>query len=302
MSVNIPALFVQQFSSNIQLLLQQKGSVLRESVMTGNHYGKQASPVDQIAKIEANKVTQRFGPIGRTDAAVDRRWVAPVDYDLNQLIDSFDKLKLIIDPESSYVQNAMYAMGRAFDNEILKSIFGANQTGEDGTTSTSFLAGNIIDVDFGSAAASGLSVAKLRRARKILMGHNLDLRNEQLYAYITADQHDDLLAETQIISSEFNGGVKPVLQDGMIMRFLGINFIHTELVPNGVDSAAGTSDFIPVFAKSGMYAGIWKDMENDVSQRKDLSGLPFQAYAKGSFGATRLEEKKIVKVQCRKAP
>jgi len=300
MSINIPAHFVQQFSTNIQLLLQQKGSVLRSSVMTGSHFGKEASPVDQIGAVVANKVTQRFAPIGRTDAPMDRRWVLPTDYDLNQLIDSFDKLRLITDPSSSYVQNAMYAMGRAMDDELIAGIFGTNKTGVDASVSTTFLGTNVVNVDHGSAAASGLTVAKLRRAKKLLMQNQVDMDSEQIFAWITADQHDDLLSETQIISSEFNG-MKPVLDEGRITRFLGINFLHCERMPTGVDNLAGTSDYIPIFAKSGMHLGIWSEMKNDISQRKDLQSLPFQAYACGTFGATRLEEKKIIKVECRKS-
>lgn len=300
MSINIPAHFVQQFSTNIQLLLQQKGSVLRQSVMTGSHFGKQASPVDQIGAVVANKVTQRFAPIGRTDAPMDRRWVLPTDYDLNQLIDTFDLLRLITDPKSSYVQNAMHAMGRAMDDELLAAIFGVNKTGVDASVNTTFLAANTVNVDHAAAAASGLTVAKLRQAKKLLMKNQVDMDSEQIYAWITADQHDDLLAETQVISSDFNG-LKPVLDEGRITRFLGINFIHCERIPEGVDNLAGTSDQIPIFAKSGMHLGIWSEMKNDVSQRKDIQSLPFQAYACGTFGATRLEEKKIVKVFCRKS-
>jgi hypothetical protein len=103
MSVNLPTHFVQQYSTNIALLLQQKGSKLRNTVMTGNHVGKQASPVDQIGKVEMQVVASRFAPMGRVDAPTDRRWVFPSDFDLPQLIDDFDKLRLITDPSSAYV-------------------------------------------------------------------------------------------------------------------------------------------------------------------------------------------------------
>ena len=57
MSINIPTWYVQQYSTNIQLLLQQKGSKLAGAVMRGTHVGKQASPVDQVGAINAQKVT-----------------------------------------------------------------------------------------------------------------------------------------------------------------------------------------------------------------------------------------------------
>ena len=42
-----------QFTSNVELLLQQKGSLLRGTVRTGAHIGKAVSPVNQIAPIVA---------------------------------------------------------------------------------------------------------------------------------------------------------------------------------------------------------------------------------------------------------
>ena len=100
MSANvIPTFQVEQFSTNVNLLLQQKGSKLAGAVTRGSHVGKQASPVDQIGAVEARKVINRFAPMGRVDAPTDRRWVFPVDYDLPQLIDSVDKLRLLTDPE-----------------------------------------------------------------------------------------------------------------------------------------------------------------------------------------------------------
>lgn len=297
MASQVPTHYVQQFSSNIKLLLQQEGSRLRPAVMTGSHIGEQASPVDQYGAIPANKVVGRYLPMPNTEAPTDRRWVLPQDYDLNQLLDSFDKLRLLADPTSAYVQNAVFAMGRAMDNEILTSIFGNNQTGKSGGTATAFGTGQTVGVNQGAASATNLTVAKLREAKRILMSRNVDLSKEQIYAAINAAAHDSLLSEAQVISGDFND--KLVLVDGIVTRFLGINFIHTELLTTGTDDQAGTSTQIPVWAKSGMYLGIWDDMKTDVSERKDLQGLPTQAYVKGTFGATRLEENKVVKIWAR---
>lgn len=296
MSINIPQQYVMQFASNLNLLLQQKGSRLRGTVSEGSYVGKQASPVDQVGAIAANKVTNRFAPMGRVDAPVDRRWVFPQDYDLPQLIDQFDKLRLLMDPTSTFVQNGLYAMGRAIDDEIIAAFFGTNKTGEQGATSTTFAAGQVVSVSQGASAATGLTVAKLREAKRILMANECD-PDEPIYCAIKAKQHDNLLAEAQVISMDYND--KPVLVEGKITRFLGVNFVHTERLTSGTDDAAGTSDQIPIYLKSGMHLGVWNGITSDVSQRKDLQGLPFQAYCYGTFGATRTEEKKIVKIWCR---
>ncbi len=300
MSANIPQQYTISFSTNVSLLLQQKGSKLRGLVMEGPHVGKQASPVDQVGAVNASKVVTRFGAKGRTDAPLDRRWVFPVDYDLNQLIDTFDKLRLVTDPESQYVTNAVYAMGRAMDDEILANIFAASKTGEQGSTSTAFLAANVVGVNTGGTA-SNMNVAKIRAGKRLLLSYEVDFDNDPVFMAISSDEHDALLNEIQVISSDFNGADKPVLSEGKVQRFLGVNFIHCERVNNndGTDDQSGTSTPIPMWAMSGMYLGVWKDAETNVSKRNDLSGEPFQAYILGTFGATRLEEKKVIKIWSR---
>lgn len=298
MSVNIPTHYVQQYSTNVQLLLQQKGSKLRPFVSMGTHVGKAASPVNQIGAIEAQRVVSRFAPMGRVDAPMDRRWVYPIDYDLPQLIDTFDKLRLLTDPSSEYVQNAVFAMGRAMDREIIPAFIGAAKTGETGSTTTSFTSGNEVDVSVGGTN-SRLNVAKLRAVRELAMANHIDLMEDPLYCGLTAKDDSALLNEIEIISRDFNGDDRPVLRDGRIERFLGINFVHCELLET---AAAGTNEVnIPVWTKTGMYLGVWNDIETDISQRKDLQSIPWQAYVKGTFGATRLDEKKVFNIESYRA-
>lgn len=300
MSINLANLYAVEYSTNVSLLLQQKGSRLRGTVMSGTHTGKQASPVDQVGAIEAQPVTSRFAPMGRVDAAVDRRWVVPTDFDLPQLVDTFDKLRLFSDPESVYTQNAVYAFGRKIDDIIIGGLFNNNMTGIDGTTSTPFLSSNVVGVNTGGSASS-LNVAKLRAAKKLLMSYEVDFDNDPVYCPITSVEHDALLNEIQIISSDFNSVDRPVLVEGKVTRFLGINFLHCERLTNfrGTDDQSGTSTPIPVYPRSGVHLGIWGDVTANPSQRNDIQGEPYQIYAKGTFGATRTEEKKVVKIWCR---
>ena len=298
MSVNIPTHFVQQYATNVELLLQQKGSKLRNAVTTGTHFGRAASPVDQIGSVEAQLVTSRFAPMNRIDAPTDRRWVYPSDYDLPQLLDSFDELRLLTDPKSKYVTNAVYALGRKMDAAIIDAFLGAAKTGQEGATSTAFTSANEIDVAIGGAN-SRLNVQKLINVKELAMANFVDLDNDPLWCAIPAKDHSALLQEIQIISSDFNGGDRPVLKDGKVSMFLGINFIHCELLET---LAAGTNEVnIPVWAQSGMYLAMWDDIMTDVSQRKDIQGLPWQSYVKATFGATRLDEEKVFNIESYRA-
>lgn len=297
MSVNLPTFYTQQFSANVQLLLQQKGSRLRRSVMEGSYVGKQGSPVNQIGKVEMQPVTSRFGVMGRVDAPLDRRWVYPSDFDLPQLIDSFDMLKTLTDPKSAYVENAVAAAGRQLDRLILAAAIGTAKTGETGATSTVLPTAQKVAVTFGASAATGLTVAKLREGKRLLMAADVDVEADELYLPVSATQHDNLLAEAQVINSDFNGGDQPVLKEGKIMRFLGINFIHTELAGAAAQQLAGDV-LLPLYAKSGMHLGMWNEIKTSISQRNDLQGEPWQAYVYMSAGATRIEEGKVVQIAC----
>jgi len=281
-------LYVQQYTQNVQLLLQQMGSRLRSAVMTMTHNGKAAVAVDQFAPVEAEQVTGRFQPIVPQDVPTDRRWVYPTDWDEKMLVDNFDKLRLLIDPTSYYVTTSVYGLGRKMDKILLKGMLGPNNTGEEGSTTVTVPVTQAVAVNVGSAGSpTGLNVAKLRAARKILRKNEVDLDNDPIFIALTAEQEDNLLAETQTTDKDFTD--KPVLVDGKLDYFLGFKFIHTELVP--VDSNGYRQN--PYWAKSGVHLGIWGDVRTDVRQRADLRGLPWQVYAEMTIGATRTQEKKV---------
>jgi hypothetical protein len=294
MSLNIPDWYVSTFSTNVMLKLQIMGSMLRSTVTEGFHQGKLASPVDQIASVEMLDVTGRFQPMPRVDAALDRRWVSPSDFDLPQMIDSFDKLRLITDPESIYTRNAVLAAGRKIDDVIIAAFLATAKTGETGATSTSFTAGNEVDVAVGGAN-SRLNVAKLLAVKELMRANFVDFDQEEVYCALTAKDESALLNEIQITSEQFNRQDKPVLSDGKITRFLGINFVYAERLEA---KAAGTNEVnVPVWVKSGMHLGIWGDVSTSISRRNDIRSEPWQSYVTGTFGATRLEENKIYNIE-----
>ena len=301
MSINDIDLASQQYATNVELLLQQKGSKLRGLVDVGNYVGKAANIVDQVGAIEASTITGRFQPKGRTDAAVDKRWVYPTDKIIPQLFDSRDKLRLISDPKSVAAMNGANGMGRAIDDIIIAALFGTSKTGIEGGTSTVFgttlstSGGQNIAVGTGAAAATGLNVAKLREVRRQALANEIDLDSETIYMGITSKQDANLLQEIQIISTDFND--RPVLKDGKVVSFLGIQFVHIERLGTGT-SDDGTARECPVWVKSGMHLGIWNDLKATVAQRFDLEGNPWGLDTEMTMGATRTQEKKVFRVWC----
>lgn len=291
MSVNVTTHFVQQYSTNVGLLLQQKGSKLRNAVMVGSYTGKAAKAVEQVGPVTAQRRTSRHADTPLISTPADARWVYPYDYEWADLIDDQDKLRMLIDPQSAYAQNGAYAMGRAMDDEIVSAFFGTAKTGEDGSTSTTFPAGNQIAVNYGSASNVGLTVSKLREAKRLLMEGEVDIDNDPLFCVVTAEQHDDMLNEVQATSLDYN--TRPTLVDGRITAFMGFNFIHCERL--AVDGSSYRR--VPAFAKSGMHLGIWNDIVTSIDRRADKSNA-MQVYCKVTCGATRIEEGKVVEIKC----
>lgn len=287
--------YTTQFSTNLELLLQQMGSKLRGRTKEGMHVGKMASPVNQVGATSLKAPAGRFVPKNRTDPELFRRWVFPQEGEIDQLIDSFDELQTIVDPKSEYVQNASNAVGRAWDDAIILAATGTAQLGQDanGLTPESFNTTNFqISASFGASAANGLSVAKLIEARRILRHYHNDLEADPLTLVIGSQQESDLLNQVQVVSTEFND--RPVLVDGHVRRFLGYDVVVSERLPYNV--GASNQRGILAFVKSGMYLGMWKDMTNRVSIRNDLSGEPWDLYTQVMYGATRLQAGKVIQI------
>jgi hypothetical protein len=287
MSFEVTTAFVQQYSTNVALLLQQRGSRLRDSVTSNNYTGKAAKAVEQIGAVTAQARVTRHGDTPLISTPHDARWVFPTDYEWADLIDDQDKLRMLIDPTSPYAQNGAFALGRAMDDDIITAFFADAKTGENGTTTTAFDTAN----QQIAAGAAGLTIAKLREAKKILLGNEVDVDMDPLFMAVTAKQLDDLLGTTEVTSSDYNT-VKALVQ-GDVDTFMGFKFIHTERL--GVDGSSNRR--VAAWARSGMHLGIWNNINARVSERDDKS-YANQVYVKGTYGATRTEEGKVVEILC----
>ena len=296
MSENIPKLFVETFSTNLQLKLQQKQSKLRGRVMEGFHVGKQASPIDYIGAVQMKAPTGRFAPIQRQDADFTRRFVLPVDREAHQLIDNFDKLRLLMDPTSQYTDVAAAAVSREWDDRIIAAAFATASIGDSTgiaiTTETFDTASWQIASTFGSAAASGLTVAKMIEAKRIFRKAQVEVDTEPMTWITNSQGESDLLNQVQVVSTEFAGN-QPVLSDGKVTRFMGFDIVYSERLT----SSANVRQNIAL-VKSGAYLGVWKDTENVITRRNDLSSLPYQCSTMMSSGATRLEPGRLLQVLC----
>lgn len=299
MTINVPTHFVEQYTTNVAHLLQKQGNKMRPYVTEGSYTGESGVAVDQYGAVEMLEVVSRFAPMGRVDAATDRVWVYPVDYSLPQMVDTFDKLRMMIDPQGPLAQAAVKAVGRKIDEIIFDAFFAAAKTGKAGGTSVDFDTTNHrVDAAIGAVADTGLNVDKIVRARKLLRKANVDLEMEMPILAINAEQEEDLLRQTQVINTDYfhAAGGAPVLVDGRLDRIAGVKILHSELVPSNASYRLN-----PMWVPSGMHLGVWDDVKARVDDRPDIEGVPYQLYTTLTMGATRLEAGRVIQIECTEA-
>lgn len=285
--------YSKQFTANTELLLQRMGPKLMPYVTMSGYEGESAQVVKQFGEVEFNTAAGRFEDTVWSEIEHKQRWVFPTDYDLSLPVDKRDEIRLIGDLQSPYVAAMAAAYGRKIDDIIIAATFAVAQTGTNGGTQTSHPSGQQIAHNFG-AGGTGLSIEKLREARRILLANEVDLDRETAVVVVRAKQLDDMLAQTEVTSADYNS-VKALVQ-GEIDTFLGFKFVHNE----GILATTDPYTRVPVWVPSGMHFGSWNNLETDIGPRRDKKNT-MQIFQRFTAAATRLEEKKVVEILCSEA-
>jgi len=306
MSFQIDTNFVKQFGATVALLLQQGGSRLRGTVSEESMVGEEQF-FEQIGPVAAQEVTTRHGDSPLISTPSDRRRVTLRFFDWGDLIDSFDKVRMLIDPQSPYTQNAVNALGRAIDDVLLGGgvsgessitfdttaagtngvLFGTAFSGKSGGTSNAFPAGQKVASNFGGTAV-GLTVPKLIESKRLLKAANVDVSMEELYIVVTAKGEADLLNTTQVTSMDYNS--VRALVGGDVGSLLGYTFKRTERVPENT-----TDKLYPTYAKSGVKLALAKDITTKIAERPDKRFSTY-VYVCMGIGGVRMEEGKVTQI------
>ena len=288
MSSNITTSFVEQYSSNVNLLSQQMGSKLRSSVDEESIVGKNAF-FEQIGSTAAVLKTSRHSDTPQIDTPHSRRRISLSDYEWADLIDDSDKVRALVDPTSAYAKNAAAAMNRAMDDVIITAFNASASTGVAGATSTALPSTQKFAT---SDQSDGLTIAKLLSAKKILDNNDIDSSRKR-FIVCGPQQVADLLAVTQVTSSDFNT-VKALAQ-GDINSFLGFEFIMSTRL--SFDATNTDDRLIFAYTEDAIKLAIGSDIKAQISERADKS-YSTQVYYAMSLGAVRMEEKAVVQIPC----
>lgn len=289
MSNQYPTNFVNTYSTNVELNLQQMGSSIRKAgaVREQSVSGEQMAIVDQIGPVNPTKPSARHQHTEIVETPHSRRWVVPESYDAADYIDEEDKVRALIDPQNPYARNHAMTMGRAHDDEIIAAFFATSKVGKTGSETEAFDTSQY-QIAAGSA---GLTVAKLREARRLLMQAEVQLDLDPIYLGITSRQHDDLLGDIQSTNRDYTGQMAPLV-NGVIPGFMGFKFIVSERF-----LSTGSNRRCPAWARSGMALGVWIETRSTIDRLPERRNST-QVFTTTTVGATRTEQGKVIEILC----
>lgn len=294
MSVQVNTAFVQTFSNSLIHLAQQKGSRLLQTVKVESVNGKYHH-FDRLGATTAQKQVSRHEDTPLIDTPHSRRRVTMDTYRWADLIDNPDKVRMLIDPTSDYARAGAWALGRSMDDVILSAAIGnaTSIASDDTSSSVAFDTGMIVDEDF-NTADSNLIVEKVIEASRLLSKKEVDM-DEQKYLIVNSSAVHHLIQEVEVASSDYNA-LKP-LMSGRIAQWFGFDIIPTERISGTADGTDTDPVICLAYLKSAIGFAMGDSINVRISERSDKN-YSTQVFAEATFGATRIEEEKIVQIQC----
>jgi hypothetical protein len=292
MALDIQETFVQSYGNVLLMQAEQKGSRLYNTVMRESGIKGKSHTFETIGSVAAQEMLTRHGTTPLNPAEYQKRWCYLRDFNTAELVDTTDKLKMLVDPTSAIVMRQAAALGRKIDDEIIRAAFETSITGEN-AGGTEAWSGQTVAVNswaYGTGSGdAGLTVSKLIEAK--IMLDEAEAIDEQRYIVTSAKQVGNLLATTEATSADYN--TVKALVNGEINQFMNFNFIRSERLP--VDGSSHRR--VLAYTQSGIGLAEASGITARVSERDDLN-YTTQAYAQLSMGACRVELAKVVEILC----
>jgi hypothetical protein len=284
MSQFVTEAFVQQFADNFKHVAQQAQSRFEPYVLSEPNIVGISKSINRLGQRTAQRRTTRHGDTPLNDQPHSTRFIDLFDWEDGDMIDDQDKVRMLVDPKSDYVKAMVSALNRAKDDVIIAAAVG-NARATTGNVVLS--AGQKI-----ANGATGLTKAKIIQTKQLFRANEADeFVGEELYFTYTDKQLNDVLSDTTITNADYNA--LRLLQEGNInTKWLGFTWVPSQRLP-----LASTIRSCFAWAKSGIVLGTGAEIMTRVGEDPSKS-FNTRVYAKMSVGAVRVEEEKVVQVDC----
>lgn len=309
----IPTWFVDQFAKTFTHVLQQRESKIASRVRRETISGEDKS-IDAISSFSMTKRASRHQETNWTDPSSQRRWLDWATYDTDVMVDNQDKLSMLVDPTSEYLNGMRMAANRQMDNLVIDAAFASVTSGRDrGSTiswaDTKFTGTNhdteglIIEHDTGVHGASGTSSSltpdKLRLVREIFAAKDVP---DEMPIYIVVNPvqvWNGLMKYEEYINADYS--VRKALAEGAVAPFAGVEIIQSTLITLDTtdQDKDGDTDVYHCIAMTGdgLALGVAEEPAIKVAELPEHEfniGLHLEL----GMGAVRADEDKVIDVEC----
>jgi hypothetical protein len=294
---SVDVAFTEQYSSLVYILAQQKGSKLRSYVRNETVTGSKNAFFERLGTASAQQITTRHGDTPLNEIPHSRRRLTPADYNTATLLDTADRIKMLIDPKSPYANAQAMELGRTIDDIIITAALGDVSTGVAGATTVAFkddsisINGDGTATTLGTLAVSGtevdITLAKMLTMMQIFNDEDVD-PDIPKYWVVSPKDLSDMLDLTEVGSADYNT-VKTLVQ-GKVDTFMGFKWIWSTRLP--LDAASEDCRRSFAWAEDGIILGSGESITSRITERDDKN-YAVQVYSEMSCGAIRLEGAKV---------
>lgn len=301
----IDSVFVDKFADDFHLLAEARKSRLtpytrrKPGTVTGRSF-----TIDTLGNSDATPNRPRHSDLVYQDLEKARRFALMNDLEPAAIIDSMDKLKMLIDPTNGYSQKLVNDCNRFHDKIIINALLNPVSLESGGTSA-------LPNSQIITASATGLTMAKLRQAKALLDNAEMDdsdffsmmgqheasqvpFGNLAMPSYVivcSTNQINNMLATTEATSQDYN--TVKALASGSLNTFMGFLFIR---VPDTYLPKVSTTRSIVAYAPRALEFGVGKEPTARVDFLAHKNA--YQVLAETSVGAGRAEDLGVVQIDC----
>lgn len=293
--VQVATHYSRKYAAGIELTAQQLTSELESTLNVYPDPTGEMVSWDQIGVVRMQPKTGAAVDIPTVDTPHKRRWMVPQDFQHRDLIDKFDKLKMLNDPTNDYVTAHVAAGQRKKDKIIIDALLGTAQTGKAAATSVVLPSAQKI-----AAASAGFTFAKVQEGIRLLRRRNAIMKGEAVTIVYTSFQEKEFMNTTEVKSVDYNS--QRVLMEGEVGTFYTCFFKRVE---DEYDDDGNVVRFLPLasttrsclmYPKSAGKTGTWMPLSGVVEWVVEKGS--WQVKPEMSFGCSRGQETKVVQIDC----
>lgn len=286
---------VRAYAQNVHHLAQATKNRLRGTTREESKAGASMG-FRRIGPSEGHDVTERLAPIVHAVQDHSERLAFPTAWAYNAIVDSFDKAEQIHDPESEYAKGGASSYNRMTDRRIINAALGSAAQRTGGPEGTITIVPYDSTNQLVAHGSTGLTKKKVIAARAMLgaaCNEELEIFGPLYFVYHPLDINF-LFNDSTLTSADFVA-MQPLMSGQVIRGLMGFDWIPSNQLPVGVSAANIRNNVCYAKAALGFFTNMGQRKER-MNERNDIEGHPQQVSIYDEFGAVRIDDKLVIRV------